>query len=362
MGGNPAVVIQGLVKAFGAEGGREVRVFSGLDLEVEEGELLCLLGPTGCGKTTLLRILAGFEPWENGEVRVWGKAPQAGKVPFALVFQQNTLFPWRRILADVALPLELKGVPRKEARARAEELLSLVRLHGVERAFPYELSGGMQQRAALARALAQEAPGLLMDEPFGALDDRTRRELQEALVEIHGSGRLTVVFVTHNIEEALSVADRAGVLHQGTFRQVGPLRELLRRPADAFTARFLCAGNLLEGTAEGEGPDPDTTVVRLRGADLVVPGAHRGALRVVLRPEDVEVRPLQEGAAPPPGNALPARVKRRFDAGRYVRLEIEAPFPLLAHVSHAAADRSGAVPGARVTAVLPRERLHVLER
>ncbi len=221
------VEIRGLVKTYPTERGERVRVFSGLDLEVKRGEILSILGPTGCGKTTLLRILSGFEEWDEGEVLVEGRAPRPGRVPFALVFQQNTLFPWRRVLSNVALPMEWRGAPRREARAKAEALLAQVGLRGVERAYPYELSGGMQQRAALARALAQDAPALLMDEPFGALDDRTRRDLQRALVEIHRQRGLTVLFVTHNIEEALLLGTRVvvlgkgGVLHQ---EETGPSR------------------------------------------------------------------------------------------------------------------------------------------
>ncbi len=230
------VEIRGLVKTYSTERGERVRVFTGLDLAVARGELLSILGPTGCGKTTLLRILSGFEEWDQGEVLVEGRAPRPGKVPFALVFQQNTLFPWRRVLSNVALPLEWKGIPKKEARARAGELLELVGLGGVERAFPYELSGGMQQRAALARALAQEAPALLMDEPFGALDDRTRRELQGTLAEIRERRGLTVLFVTHNIEEALLLGTRVVVLGGG--RVLHQEKVNLPSPRDPLSPEF----------------------------------------------------------------------------------------------------------------------------
>ncbi len=234
--GRAAVRIRGLVKTYATERGERVRVFSGLDLLVEEGELLSILGPTGCGKTTLLRILAGFEDWDEGVVEVGGKRPRPGEVPFALVFQQNTLFPWRKVLSNVALPLELRGISGKAARARARELLALVGLEGVERAYPYELSGGMQQRASLARALAQETAGLLMDEPFGALDDRTRRDLQEVLVRLQGERGGTVLFVTHNIEEALFLGDRVVILGRGGVLQEEKIS--LPRPRDPLSPGF----------------------------------------------------------------------------------------------------------------------------
>ncbi len=230
-----AIEIRGLSKTFVNEAGEEVSVLRGLDLTVAPGEFLCVLGPTGGGKTTLLRLLTGLTPATSGHLRVGGSAPGRGD-PVGMVFQQNSLFPWRRVLANVTFPLTIRGIPRREAKARAREMLGLVRLGGAENAWPYELSGGMQQRAAIARALAAGGEILLLDEPFGALDEETRRALQEVLLRIHERRRMTVVFVTHNIEEALLLGNRIVVLGGG--RIVAEERVRLPRPRDRLSPEF----------------------------------------------------------------------------------------------------------------------------
>jgi NitT/TauT family transport system ATP-binding protein len=172
---------------------------------------------------------------------VAGRTPVEGRVPAGIVFQQNSLLPWRRVLANVTFPLEMRGVGRSEARRQATDLLRLVHLEDVAGAFPHELSGGMQQRVAIARALAHNASILLLDEPFGALDDRTRRLLQAVLLDIWKSRELTVLFVTHHIEEALILGDRILVLGRGRILEDRPV--LLARPrdplGDAFAAELL---------------------------------------------------------------------------------------------------------------------------
>ena len=230
----PVIETHALRKVFSRGEGESLTVLDGLDLAVEAGELVSVLGPTGCGKTTLLRILAGLEPATDGSVRL---AESAGRSKAGVVFQQSSLLPWRRVLANVAFPMELAGVPRSPAREKARELLALVRLEGVERAYPYELSGGMQQRAAIARALATGSDLLLLDEPFGALDDQTRIVLQEVLLELWRDRRATVLFVTHNIEEALVLGSRILVLGGG--RILDDRKVELSRPRDRFAPEFV---------------------------------------------------------------------------------------------------------------------------
>ena len=240
-GAAAAIEVRGLMKTFVREDGVPMPVLEDLNLSVAEGEFVSLLGPTGCGKTTLLRTLLALEDVTAGEVRVGGRPPVAGQVPAGIVFQQNSLLPWRRVLANVTFPLEMRGVPRRSARAEAMDLLHLVRLDQAAGAYPYELSGGMQQRAAIARALAHNARILFLDEPFGALDDRTRRVLQTVLLDLWRARRLTVLFVTHNIEEALIVADRILVMGRGRILEDRPVN--LSRPrdplGDAFAAELL---------------------------------------------------------------------------------------------------------------------------
>jgi len=246
----PAIQASGLRMTYPRPEGGTLTVLDGVDLAVPAGEFLCLLGPTGCGKTTLLRLLAGLETPIEGDIARNG----SGRV--GVVFQQNSLLPWRRIGRNVAFPLELAGMPRRVARERAMELLSLVRLEGVEKAYPYELSGGMQQRAAIARALATGSDILLMDEPFGSLDERTRILLQDVLRGIHETRGTTVVFVTHNIEEALVLGDRVIVL--GGSRIMADETVGLERPRDRLSDDFVEALVTLRRTfAEAVGRHDD---------------------------------------------------------------------------------------------------------
>jgi NitT/TauT family transport system ATP-binding protein len=203
--------IEQVSKVF-VSSGRPVAALQGIDLEVAENEFVTLVGRSGCGKSTLLRIVAGLVRASAGRVTVAGTDVRGPRRDVSIVFQRPALLPWRNVLDNVLLPGEILGLDRRRARTRAEELLALVGLDGFERARPYELSGGMQQRAALCRSLLQEPRVLLMDEPFAALDALTREELSLELQRIFGESRATIVFVTHSIEEAVLLADRVVVL------------------------------------------------------------------------------------------------------------------------------------------------------
>ncbi|MBN2492576.1 MAG: ABC transporter ATP-binding protein [Planctomycetes bacterium] len=257
-----AIAVQGLGKVFRRGDGLSVAALAGLDLVVEERAFVTLLGPTGCGKTTLLRILLGLEAPSGGSVRVAGRVPVEGQVPAGAVFQQHSLLPWRRALANVMFPLEMRGVRRRAARRQALDLLRLVGLEEAAGAFPHELSGGMQQRVAIARALAHNASILLLDEPFGALDDRTRRLLQAVLLDIWESRQLTVLFVTHNIEEALTLGDRILVLGQGRILEdhAVPLARPRDPLSDAFAAELLALRRVFAAAAEGAARGRDRSI------------------------------------------------------------------------------------------------------
>jgi NitT/TauT family transport system ATP-binding protein len=193
--------------------GKEFLAVSEASFDVAAGELVALVGPSGCGKTTLLKILAGLHKHDGGEVRIGSDADKFDPArDIGMVFQQPLLLKWRRILDNVLLPAEILGLPRAASRARARDLLALVGLKGHEEKYPYELSGGMQQRAAIARALVHDPKLVLMDEPFGALDALTREKMNLELLRIWRESRKTIVFVTHDIEEALVLADRVLLL------------------------------------------------------------------------------------------------------------------------------------------------------
>ncbi|MBI2371671.1 MAG: ABC transporter ATP-binding protein [Deltaproteobacteria bacterium] len=214
------IIGRGLTKRF-ADGG--VVAYQELSLEVYEHEILCVIGPSGCGKTTLLRTLDGLILPDAGEVLIDGTRVTGPRPDVVMVFQHFGLFPWKRLHENVAYGLQLRGRPREEVEATVQKYLKLVGLEGFERAFPYQLSGGMQQRAGLARALAVDPGILLMDEPFGAVDAQTREILQEELLRIWNTERKTMVFVTHSIDEAILLGDRILIMTP----RPGRVKELL---------------------------------------------------------------------------------------------------------------------------------------
>ncbi len=203
------ISVERATKRF-AEG--DVTVFDGLDLDVRDGEALCILGPSGCGKTTLLRCMHGLVSLNGGRILIDGKEVRSPRRNVAMVFQHFGLFPWKRVRENIAYGLELAGADRALIEERVERYMDIVGLRGFERAYPYALSGGMQQRVGLARALATEPEVLLMDEPFGSLDALTREVLQDELLRIYQERPRTMVFITHSIEEAIALGDRVAVL------------------------------------------------------------------------------------------------------------------------------------------------------
>ena len=200
---------------------QEFLAVSDVTLDIQEGELVSLVGPSGCGKSTLLKILAGLHGFDSGTVDIGSlENPFTPGRDIGMVFQQPLLLKWRRIIDNVVLPAEIIGLPKKETYERARELLHMVGLSGFENKFPYELSGGMQQRAAIARSLVHDPKLVLMDEPFGALDALTREKMNLELLRIWGESRKTIIFVTHGIQEAVFVGSKVVVLYARPARMV----------------------------------------------------------------------------------------------------------------------------------------------
>jgi NitT/TauT family transport system ATP-binding protein len=203
------IELRGCRKTYASQNGRaSVLALDGVDLTIGPQEFVCLLGPSGCGKTTLLKAMAGLLPLDEGEVCIDGQPVRGPGPDRAMVFQDFALLPWADVVTNVAFGLELRSVPRATREGTARELIAAVGLCGFERHYPHQLSGGMQQRVGLARALAMDPKILLMDEPFGAVDAQTRRLLQEDLLTLLDRTRKTVVFVTHSMEEAVRLGDR----------------------------------------------------------------------------------------------------------------------------------------------------------
>jgi NitT/TauT family transport system ATP-binding protein len=243
--GPPAVLLRGLNKTFNAGRPGEVSALVDVDLTVAPGEFVSLIGPSGCGKSTLLRIVADLETPSEGTVAVFGKTAHAARLDqdYGIAFQHAGLLPWRTVLANVELPLELHGGSRSGRQSRAREMLDLVGLGDFYRHRPHELSGGMQQRVAIARALAEEPRLLLMDEPFGALDEMTRERMQAELVNICATTGCAVIFVTHSIPEAVYLSNRVVVMsaRPGRISAVVPI-DLPERTEDLRedTGFFAC--------------------------------------------------------------------------------------------------------------------------
>lgn len=279
-----SIVIRHLSKLYAG-----TPVVDDVSLEVQEGELLVLLGPSGSGKSTLLRAIAGLVEVDSGTILLAGRdvsavAPRERGVGF--VFQHYALFRHMSVADNVEFALAMRGVKANRRRERREELLALVGLAGFGQRRPWQLSGGQQQRVAIARALAHEPPFLLLDEPFGALDAKIRIELRQTLRRVQRELGLTVVFVTHDQEEAFELADRIAVLQLGRLLELGRPEELYLRPHHPFVATFLGAANLLVGEATGKG-------IRLGPSEIplgtLAADERRRRVQVMFRPEDVEL-------------------------------------------------------------------------
>jgi NitT/TauT family transport system ATP-binding protein len=227
--GRGAIAVRHLGKRFGTAGGA-VTALSDIDFAIGEGELVVVVGPSGCGKSTLLRILAGLMPQSEGEALLHGTPITGPRRDIGVVFQSPVLFPWRSVLGNAMLPVDVQRLGREKLRARAFELLKLVGLDGFEHRYPWELSGGMQQRVALVRALIHDPALLLMDEPFGALDAMTREAMNVELQRIWMERRKTILFITHSIGEAVYLADRVLVMTPRPGRILDSLTIDLPRP------------------------------------------------------------------------------------------------------------------------------------
>jgi len=297
-----SVTLVGLTMAFDGKGGAAQAAVSGLSLEVQDGELMVLLGPSGCGKTTVLRCIAGLEDPTAGDVhigeRVVTHVPPADR-DVAMVFQNYALYPHLSVFENIAFALELRGVPTAEIERRVRNAAARLGLADLLERRPDQLSGGQRQRAALARAIVRDPAVFLLDEPLSNVDANLRIELRAELVALHRALRATMVYVTHDQGEAMTMGQRIAVLHEGRLRQVGTPAEVYQRPADVFVARSLGtpAMNVLAGRAQGTAEGGDERM--FESGSLRIPVAlptYEGELQIGVRPEHVGVCAVDQGA------------------------------------------------------------------
>jgi iron(III) transport system ATP-binding protein len=311
--GGPYLRIANVIKNFG-----DFRALDDVSIEIDEGEFVCFLGPSGCGKTTLLRAIAGLELQTHGRIAQAGRdisdLPPSER-DFGIVFQSYALFPNLSVIRNVAYGLENRKLPKADIEARVRELLELVGLTDQDDKYPAQLSGGQQQRVALARALATSPGLLLLDEPLSALDARVRVHLRHEIRDLQNRLGVTTIMVTHDQEEALTMADRIVVMNEGVIEQVGTPMEIYRHPATAFVADFIGKMNFADGAIVGAGK------VRLGAVALACDTgalATGQAVQIAVRPEDIVAR----GVTPADPNAFTASVAELEFLGSSLRVDL----------------------------------------
>jgi putative spermidine/putrescine transport system ATP-binding protein len=354
--GGTSVVLHDLSRSFGT-----TKALDGLSLEIAPGELVALLGPSGCGKTTALRIVAGFETADTGSVLVDGKhisSVPAAKRDMGMVFQSYSLFPNMNALDNVAFGLRMRKHGSAQRRKRADELLELVGLAPQAKQYPHQLSGGQQQRVALARALAIEPRVLLLDEPLSALDAKVRLQLREQIRTLQQRLGTTTMFVTHDQEEALSMADRVGVMRQGRLEQIDAPDELYNHPATAFVAEFVGVMNRIPAelqtgrmvTALGS-----TVPVKGQGAEDPDDGTNDGTndVDVLVRPEGLTMQVVEHG------NGI---VTTRTFLGSVTRVAVLLSGDVTVQIDKPSTEAAALAPGTSVSVTLPPDPVLVAPR
>jgi spermidine/putrescine transport system ATP-binding protein len=306
------VVVDRLVKRYGA-----VIALAGVSLDVRRGEFIALLGPSGCGKTTLLRVIAGFVEPTSGDIRINGRSMNGvppNQRPVNTVFQQYALFPHMTAIENVAFGPRRQGLGAGEVESRVKAALAIVGLEALAGRYPRELSGGQQQRVALARAIVNQPDVLLLDEPLGALDLKLRKRMQLELKRLHQQLGMTFLFVTHDQEEALAMADRIAVMRDGSIVQLGSGEDIYRNPATRYVADFIGEANLLACMTSPDG------IVSVAPDGPVLPydfkAVSSGEVSLMVRPEDV----LVGGAVGADEVTLPATLKDKVFVGSTWRL------------------------------------------
>jgi ABC-type Fe3+/spermidine/putrescine transport system ATPase subunit len=333
-----AIELRGLTKSYGRD-----TVVDAVSVSIAPGEFFSLLGPSGSGKTTTLMMVAGFVHPDGGAIAL--VSPQ--KRGFGMVFQNYAIFPHLNVFENVAFPLRARHWPKAMVAERVAWALETVRLTRFAERFARQLSGGQQQRVALARAIAFHPSVVLMDEPLGALDKNLRYEMQVEIKEIQQRLGMTVLYITHDQEEAMSMSDRIGIMNKGRIDQVGQPGEVYEQPINPFVGRFLGEANLIPGAAMAA--DNHVRLVLPAGQALHAPGHQIGPGLLFIRPERVDIAPATPAAADPRFNTLAGRVRRCSFLGNILRyaVDVDGIAPITIDLQNAV----GVAPLAQGTAV-----------
>jgi spermidine/putrescine ABC transporter ATP-binding subunit len=328
-----AITLAGVTKAYGEE-----RVVDGVDLSIRPGEFCSLLGPSGSGKTTTLMMIAGFAGIDAGKIELDGRniaGIPPNKRGFGLVFQNYAIFPHLNVFENVAFPLRARGWAKEEIAGRVTQALRLVRLERFAASFSRQLSGGQQQRVAIARAIVFEPSVVLMDEPLGALDKNLRYEMQTEIKEIQKQLGMTVVYVTHDQEEAMNLSDRIAIMNAGRIVQAGSPRDVYERPANRFVGRFLGEANLIPGAVAMAAGGRQSVLTLADGRTLraisIEPLKAGTSATLFVRPEQIELAATQD-SADPEVNQLSGRIETLSFLGNTLRYMVRAADDLLVMV------------------------------
>ena len=331
------------------------------NVHINRGEYFVMLGPPGSGKSIFLECLCGLKRINSGSIFIDGqdvtklepRMRQIGYVP-----QDYAVFPHLTVRQNIEFGLKVHGVDKSERIARVNETAEMLGIAGLLSRTIHGLSGGERQRVALGRALVLKPRILLLDEPVCALDEATRQAVCSELSAIHRKFNLTTIHVSHNLEEAFSIADKAAVLCDGRVAQSGTMSELMREPNSEFVARFMRCENVFAAESVDVGSEGDTTVVNINGLALTVKGSYAEPVKFMIRPENITL--FDGGSQPEITNAIAAKVVAVRDCGNYIRVDLDCGSKLVAHTSQIEFAKSGIKCGSEVTAVLATEHIYVI--
>ncbi len=362
MSEEPILQVKDVVKKFGP-----VTALSGVSIDVHRGEIVCFLGPSGCGKTTLLRVIGGFYSQDRGDTYLDGKLINGippEKRDTVMFFQNYALFPHMNVYENVTYGLKVRKYRKAEMAEKAREILTMIQLDGMEGRYPNQLSGGQQQRVALARALILNPKLLLLDEPLSNLDANLRAYMRDEIIKIREKLNLTIIFVTHDQEEAISIADKIAVMREGDIEQIGTPLHIYRYPASIYVADFLGSANFLDAeviNTDDKGNSEINTNIGKMKINLTMnkfkPG-DRG--KAILRPENIKVSLNEPADKSSKGNVLEAEILKGTYLGATIMYEVKIDNEVLTVEIRNPKENELLAPGDQVYLQIP-ENIHLIE-